>query len=58
MSKCMICGFDKKHIVRYRGKPICHDCVLDLHMICVDLYRDDIKRFISNTIKLTEYGER
>lgn len=59
--RCVICGlafnFDKGKGVSFRNKPICDECLLSLMFVCMDKYKDGIKRYLKQEVKLEHYAE-
>ena len=59
--RCVICGlafaFDKGKGVSYRNKPICDECLMNLMMVCLDKYKEGIKRYLKQEVKLEHYSE-
>ncbi|MEO9365225.1 MULTISPECIES: hypothetical protein [Candidatus Nitrosocaldus] len=59
--KCLICEIDfafdkgKGEGIRYRGKPICNECLLNLTVAFLDKHKERIKRYLRQEVMLEHY---
>lgn len=58
--RCVICdmnfAFEKGKGISFRNKPICDECLLNLTIVFLDKYRDGIRRYLKQEIKLEHYN--
>jgi len=54
--RCILCNasfdFEKGKGINYRNKPVCDNCLLDLTFALIDKYKDGLKRYLRQEIKL------
>jgi hypothetical protein len=50
-------AFDKGKGINFRNKPICDECLLNLTIVFLDKYKEGIKRYLKQEIKLEHYSD-